>query len=116
MQTPLQISFHGLPASEAVERDVRGWVAQLEHVFPRIVSCRVTIEIPHRHQQRGQLYRVQVDVGVPRSHLIAGRTTDDDPAHADVYIAIRDAFRAAKRQLESRDRRDRNDLDPGAAG
>jgi len=105
MQTPLQITFHGIPASEAAEREVRRWVADIEEVFPRLVSCRVSIEIPHQHQQRGRLYRVQVDLGIPGAHLIAGRNADGDPAHEDVYVAIRDAFRAARRQLEGQVRR-----------
>lgn len=100
MQTPLQVRFHGFPVSEAVESEVRRHVAELDEFFPRLVSCRVVIDIPHRHQHQGRLYRLQVDLGVPGTHLVVSRTTGGDPAHEDVYIAIRDAFRAARRQLE----------------
>jgi len=100
MQMPLKIRFHGFPTSDAVEEDVRRRVADLEKSFPRIVSCNVSIELPHHHQQQGRAYRVQVDLGVPGKHLVAGRSADADPAHQDVYVAIRDAFRAAERQLE----------------
>jgi pSer/pThr/pTyr-binding forkhead associated (FHA) protein len=33
-----------------------------------------------------------VDLGIPGAHLVAGRTADEDPAHEDVYIAIRDTY------------------------
>jgi ribosome-associated translation inhibitor RaiA len=100
MQTPLQIRFHGASVSEAVEGDVRRWVTDLEKVFPRLVSCHVTIELPHRHREQGRVWRVQVDVGIPGGHVIAGRTAGGDPSHQDVHVAVRDAFRAARRQLE----------------
>jgi ribosome-associated translation inhibitor RaiA len=109
MQTPLQVRFHGLPPSEAVEGEVRRQAAELDGFFPRLVSCRVVIDIPHRHQQQGRLYRVQVDLGVPGAHLVVSRTAGKDPAHEDVYIAIRDAFRAARRQLEDQVQRQGDD-------
>jgi ribosome-associated translation inhibitor RaiA len=100
MQTPLQVRFHGIPRSEALEQDVRQRAADLQRVFPRIVSCRVSIELPHRRSQQARRFRVQVDVGVPRTHLIAGTAPGADPAHEDVYLAVRDAFTAARRRLE----------------
>jgi ribosome-associated translation inhibitor RaiA len=108
LQIPLQIRFHGLAASEAVEGEVRRRATELEEIFPRLVSCRITIELPHRHHQHGRRFRVQVDLGVPGTHLVAA-TADEDPAHEDVYVAVRDAFRAAKRQLENQVQRDRAD-------
>jgi ribosome-associated translation inhibitor RaiA len=99
MQTPLRIRFHGVPGSEAVEHDIRRWVADLEKLFPRLVSCQVSIELPHQHQEQGRCWRVQVDLGVPGAHLVAGHAADGDPAHEDLSVAIRDAFRAARRQL-----------------
>jgi ribosome-associated translation inhibitor RaiA len=100
MQIPLQVRFHGLPPSHSVAREVAHRVRELETDFPRIVSCRVAIALPHRHRQQGRCFRVRVDLGMPGRHAIAGRIADADPAHADVYVAIRDAFRAARRQLE----------------
>ena len=41
MQTPLQITFHQLPPSPALEADVRKSVDDLETFFDRIVGCRV---------------------------------------------------------------------------
>ena len=48
MQTPVQIAFHGLDKSDAVEDRIREKVAKLEQFFDRITSCRVTVERHHR--------------------------------------------------------------------
>jgi ribosome-associated translation inhibitor RaiA len=120
MHHPLQITFHQLPASEALEADVRGRVAELETVYDRITSCRVVIDVPHRHHQQGRLFRVGIDLGVPGGHIVVGRASDSDAAHEDPYVAVRDAFRAARRQLEDHVQRQRGDvkshaLAPGVA-
>ncbi len=99
MQTPLQVTFHQMPTSAAVENDVRSWTDQLEEVFDRITSCQVLIELPHRHQQQGRLFHVRIDLHVPGKHIVAGRSPDQDRSHENVHAAIRDAFEAAQRQL-----------------
>jgi ribosome-associated translation inhibitor RaiA len=105
MQTPLQVTFHQLPPSPALETDIRLRVAELEGFFNRIVSCRVSVEAPHRHHHQGQLYSVSIDIGLPGNHIVVSRSPDADETHADPYVAVRDAFDAAKRQLEDHSRR-----------
>jgi ribosome-associated translation inhibitor RaiA len=100
MHLPLQVTFHGLSASESVEEDVRKHLADVVTAFPRLVSCRVSIELPHRHQHQGGHYRVRVEIGVPGLRAVATHAAENDPAHEDVHVAIRDAFRAVRRQLE----------------
>jgi cold shock CspA family protein len=110
MQTSLQITFHQMPSSPALEDDVRGWVDELETFFDRMISCRVLIEAPHRHQHQGRLYRVRVEIGVPGDHLVVSRSPDEHAAHEDAHVAVRDAFREAKRELEDYVRRMRHDV------
>jgi ribosomal subunit interface protein len=110
MQNPLQISFHGLDASEAVETRVRERVARLERHHGRITACRVVIESGHRHGRKGNLFRVAIDVSVPGAEIVVNRAPDRDKAHADVYVAIRDAFDAADRQLAEHFRRRRGEV------
>jgi ribosome-associated translation inhibitor RaiA len=100
MQLPLQVTFRNLPGSEAVERDVRQHVTQLEAAFPRMISCRVLIEVPHRHKHQGRRYRARVEVGIPGLHAVAGHAAEEHTESEDVHLAIRDAFRAVRRQLE----------------
>ncbi len=100
MQIPLQIRFHKLESSPAIEAAVHKRAEQLERFGDRIVSCRVTIEAPHKHHHKGNLYHVKVDIRTPGGEVVASRHPDEHHAHEDVYVAIRDAFKAARRQLQ----------------
>jgi ribosomal subunit interface protein len=100
MQQPLQITFRDIPPSENVEAVIREKAEKLDQYFDKIMSCRVMIESPHTHHHQGMLYHVRVDLTVPGTELVASRATDKNHAHEDVYVAIRDAFDAAKRQLQ----------------
>lgn len=100
MQQPLQITFRDIPPSDSVEEVIREKAEKLDQYFDKIMSCRVTIESPHSHQHQGRLYHVTVDLTVPGTELVASRSRDKNHAHEDVYVAIRDAFEAARRQLQ----------------
>lgn len=43
-----------------------------------------------------------IDVRTPTGEVAVSRMPDDEHAHEDVYVAIRDAFDAARRQLQDR--------------
>jgi cold shock CspA family protein/ribosome-associated translation inhibitor RaiA len=100
MQIPVDITFKELGKSDAVEARIRDWVSKLERVFDRIVRCEVMIETPHRHQRSGRQFHVRVRLTVPGGEIVASHDPGPDEAHEDPYVAIRDAFTAAKRQLE----------------
>ena len=106
MQTPVQITFRHMASSPAVEERVRERAEALERFFDRIISCRVVVECRPPRQQ-GNLYQIHIDLSVPGREIVVGRDTKAQHAHQDVYAAIRDAFDAARRQLEdyARDRR-----------
>ena len=110
MPVPLTITFRDLNPSPTVESFVRRWVARLENVYHRIERCRVVIERPHQHHHQGQRYHVTVTLAVPGQDVSVSRDHALDGAHEDVYVAIRDAFRAARRQLQDHVRRQRQDI------
>lgn len=101
MEVPLQIRFHNLEPSDAVESNVRKRAKRLERYCEKIISCRVTIEAPHKHHHQGNIYRVTVDVRTPGDESVASRAPGQHHAHEDVYVAIRDAFDAVLRQLQN---------------
>ena len=107
MQKPLEIHFHQMDSSPAIEARIREKAADLERFSDRITSCRVTVEKEHRQHHTGNLFRVRLDIGVPGREIPVTRTGPKDHAHEDVYVAIRDAFNAAVRRLEdhARERR-----------
>jgi len=99
MRLPLQISFRNMEHSEAVERAVVERAERLERFSGQIMGCRVTVEARHRHQQ-GNLYHVRVDLTLPGHEIVVGREPALNHACEDVYVAVRDAFDAARRRLE----------------
>ncbi len=110
MQLPLQVTFRNMEPSEAVERAVREKAAKLERFYERIMGCRVVLEAVTRRHHQGNLYRVRIDLTVPGRELVVSREPGKDHAHEDVYVAIRDAFDAMRRQLEDYARKRRGEV------
>lgn len=104
MQRPLQIVIRDIPPSEAIESHIREKVEKLESFYPHIIGCQATVEFAGKHKHQGKLFNVRLDITVPGSELVVNRDL-----HEDVYVALRDAFDAAKRQLEDYGRRQRGD-------
>jgi len=100
MQVPLEIEFRHLDRSDAVEADIRAHVDKLEECFSRVTRCQVVVEKPHRHHHQGNLFHVRIVMSVPGRELVVNRAPAEHHAHEDVYVTIRDAFRAIRRQLE----------------
>jgi ribosomal subunit interface protein len=94
--------------SPAVEANIREKAVKLEQFYDGIMSCRITVEAPHGHHHQGKLYQVHIDLRVPDAELVVTHERHHkDHAHEDVYVAIRDAFDAMKRQLEDHVRKRR---------
>ncbi len=105
MISDLHISFRGMEPSPAVETQVRRRVGELEQFSDRIVSCRVVLEAGDRHHRQGRIYHVLVDLTVPGGKVVVNRDTGFNHAHEDLHVAVRDAFDAARRQLQDHMRR-----------
>lgn len=110
MQLSPEITFRGLESTPAIEGKVRERVERLNRFYSRIMGCRVVIESHHRHQNKGKLYHVRVAVTVPGGELVVSRDPKENQAHEDAYVAVRDAFDAMERQLESFAHRQRGDV------
>ncbi|HZR45534.1 MAG TPA: HPF/RaiA family ribosome-associated protein [Candidatus Manganitrophaceae bacterium] len=95
MQLPLQLTVRNIALSEVAEADIREKAALLDAYYDQIIGCHVTVDAPHRHQHKGLLYDVRIDMTVPGSELAIRREPNED-----IYVAIRDAFDAARWQLE----------------
>ena len=104
MDRPLEIAFHNLQPSQSLEAEIRERVARLEQRYKHLVGCRVTVEALHQQHQTGNAYEVHIVLSVPGRDLAVSR----EPHHAreryakpDIRTTVRDAFKAAERQLES---------------
>ncbi len=109
MLLPLQITFRHMKPSPAAAARVRRHVGELDQFFDRITSCRVVVKSSNRRHQQGNLFQIHIDLTVPGREIAVARDTALH-AHEDVYVAIRDAFAAARRQLEDHARQARGDV------
>lgn len=110
MKLPLQVTLRDMPPSAALEAAIQERVARLEKFCGDIMGCRVVVEAPHRHQHQGKLYHVRIDLTVPGEEIVVKRNPGADATHEDIYVVIRDAFDAVRRQLEDYTRRRRQDV------
>ena len=105
MQVPLEISTKYITLTPDLEAELRRRAQRLERHSDRITSCRIAVELPTgNHHQEGGPYRVRVDVTVPGSELVASKEEEE------LYAAVREAFEAAERQVESWSQRRRGEV------
>ncbi len=109
METPVRITFRDIDPSEFVERRVREEVRKLERFYGRLTACTVALRAPHRKHQKGTTYRVAINLSAPVGDIVVTRDPGANHAHEDIYVAIRDAFRTARRQIEDKSRRRREE-------
>jgi ribosomal subunit interface protein len=102
MQVPLQITFHDVTHSDALENHIREKVQKLEQFYSALIGCKVVVDQPGLHQHKGKPFNIRIDLTVPGGEIVVDRQKDED-----VYVALRDAFDAARRKLEDYGRRQR---------
>lgn len=125
MQVQPNITFRGIPNSEALENDIRTRLARLEKFCPDIISAQVLVELAERHHRDGKRWGIRVDVAVPGEHIIVKndatlrpdvraravlKTTKQDESEAGqkyAKVAVRESFDVARRQLQDYMRRQR---------
>lgn len=101
MQVPSEISFVGMDPSDAVRRRIEKEISKLGRFHGRITSCHIVVEAPGHHKRKGGLFNVRIFMALPGGGEVkVNRSPKLDHAHEDAYVAIRDAFAAARRQLQ----------------
>ena len=101
MHTPVEIHFHGIEKSEAIEERVREKVSKLAKHFGRITRCRVVLEAPHRSPQKPKVFQIKIEISLPRRRPIVVRhEREGSHANEELPLAIRDAFEAALRKID----------------
>ncbi|HME40306.1 MAG TPA: HPF/RaiA family ribosome-associated protein [Steroidobacteraceae bacterium] len=100
MPPPLTLSFRGIHRSGALEDRARELSRRLERCGDRIAECRMTLEGPDGRRDLRAPYLVKIDLSLPGAHIHADSLHADGAGHADIYLALRDAYSNAKRQLQ----------------
>ena len=99
-QGACQISFLGMDGVEAVRAEVRAWVPRLGALLDPVTTAHVFIEAVDAHRKE-RLYRVCMELSTSEGLVTVTHSAGPNAAHEDIYVAIRNAFRAARRQLEN---------------
>jgi ribosomal subunit interface protein len=102
---PVKIVIRDMASSPALEDHIRKKAEKLSQHYHHINSCQIVIDIPQKHKRQGKLFNVRIDLAVPGKELVVNKKVDED-----VYIAIRDAFAAILRQLDSYARKRRGEV------
>ncbi len=95
MELPLTINAHDVTLPEPTEAVIREKAAKLDKINGGLIGCRVTVEGPGNHHRHGGPYKVRIDLSLPGSELVVNQKEA-----AEMSLAIRDAFEAARRRLE----------------
>lgn len=98
----IQITSRGIELSKLQKEEISGKIDRLGKYYERIMRCRVVVEAPHRHKHEGRQFRVCIEMRVPGEDIIVKRQLNED-----LDIALRDAFDAARREIEDYVRRQR---------
>src|SRR6185503_4625905 len=101
MSTPVEIHFHGIEKSEAIEERVRWKVSKLEKHFGRMTRCRVVLEAPHRSPAKPKVFQIKIEMSVPRHRpIVVSHEREGSHANEELLLALRDAFAAAVRKID----------------
>lgn len=113
MIRPVQITFRNMGHSVPLEEEIRASVAWLDRFSPDLVGCRVVVEVPHRHHERGRPVHVVVELLLPGENAVVsheptlhGHLKD---THAGEHHKDGDVD-AARRRLEDLTRRQRGNV------
>ncbi len=104
MAIPVRITFRDIPSSEAVEAKIHERAAKLEKFAERATGLNVIVAAPHGRSQgptrKGQLYHFTLELLLPKGEVVVHKGDTGDHSHEDIYVAMRDAFKALERRAQ----------------
>jgi len=132
MQLTPTITFRGIDPSAALEAEIRTRIDKLETYYHSIMGCHVLVELAQRHHEAGNRYHVRIDLTVPGEEIVvaheaslhatdqdihlakATKQDEADPERKHAFVAVREAFDIARRQLQDYARRQRGTVKAAA--
>ncbi len=102
----LRIVFRDLDHSDAVVEAIERETAKLFRLHDRFTSGTITLEAIHRQNRWGVRYVVHLTLHSPDlGEIVVTHETGEGSARPDVFLAVKEAFETALRQVK--DRRER---------
>jgi ribosomal subunit interface protein len=109
MSNEFQVVFHNIDQSPALIEKVNSRIQKLQRFSNDIIGGRVVLDSPHNNHHKGKVFSVTLEIHTSGKEVIVRQGQHDKPAHEDIYVAVRDAFNAAERQLKATDKKHRKE-------
>ncbi|MCF7916753.1 MAG: cold shock domain-containing protein [Candidatus Omnitrophica bacterium] len=111
MQKPVEISFRKIARTPEIDALIQEGIGHLERICDYIIGCKIAIEKTQKYQDRGNPYRVRIDLTVPPKHeIVAKREPSRGDMHQPLPGVIHETFEAARGQLRELVQRQRRDV------
>jgi putative sigma-54 modulation protein len=93
----MQIDIKGtnLELTEAIKDYVNEKIGSLDKFFDGILEARVDIGLTTKHHQKGNIFRAEVNLEVPRKHNLRAESERED-----LYMAINEVKDELQRQIK----------------
>jgi ribosome-associated translation inhibitor RaiA len=102
MQIAPEITFEGSEPSPSARDAILKEIERLETHNQRITGCRVTVIAPSHKHRHGTGFQVHIWLTIPpHENIVVNHSPVDDARHEHVEVAIKDAFLAARRQVDA---------------
>lgn len=89
-----------MDAVEAARVEVYAWLAKLAPLMAGLTSSHVVIAVTDERRE-GRLYHVNMELDLPGGIVSVEHGHPRNAPHEDIYVAIRNGFRAARQLLET---------------
>jgi ribosome-associated translation inhibitor RaiA len=101
MQIAPEITFEGSDPSPAARDLILSEIERLETHNQRITGCRVTVIAPSHKHRHGIGFQVHIWLTIPsHENIVVNHTATNDARNEHAQVAIKDAFAAARRQVD----------------
>ncbi|MGJ8690207.1 MAG: HPF/RaiA family ribosome-associated protein [Gammaproteobacteria bacterium] len=107
MPNEFQVVFHNIDQSEALTDNVNKRIDKLRRYTSDIIGGRVVLDSPHNNHHKGKVFSVTIEIHTANKEVIVKQDKHDKSEHEDIYVAVRDAFNVAERQLKATDKKHR---------
>jgi ribosome-associated translation inhibitor RaiA len=96
---PYDISFIDCEPSAAVRFQIEENLSRVDHLYHRIIDCKVAVRIAHKHS-KNRFFHIHVQMDIPGRRLVVSRDTESPVKNTEIHRAVRDAFHKLARQLD----------------
>ena len=95
----LDIAWHNIPPSPAVEEDVRNRFEKLCRLCNDVTSARISLDQPHHPKKKPHAYSVMLELHVPNTTIVVDHAASDNERE-NLHQLIHHTFDAARRQVQ----------------